>query len=56
MVGLFGDLSQQAKVSPLALAFLVGYGVEAFFAFLEGLIKTFTRTVSDKSAATEVKA
>ncbi len=43
VIGLFGGFTTQANASPLALAFLVGYAVEVFFAFLEGLIKSFTR-------------
>lgn len=43
VIGLFGNFTQQASASPLAIAFLVGYAVEVFFTFLEGLIKAFTR-------------
>ena len=43
VIGLFGNFTQQASVSPLAIAFLVGYAVEVFFSFLEGLIKAFTK-------------
>jgi hypothetical protein len=43
VIGLFGGFTQQASASPLAVAFLVGYGVEIFFAFLEGLIRSFTK-------------
>ena len=43
VIGLFGNFTSQASASPLAVAFLVGYAVEVFFAFLEGLIKAFTR-------------
>jgi uncharacterized membrane protein len=45
VVGLFNNffITQVASVSPLAIAFLVGYGVDVFFAFLEGLLQTFTR-------------
>jgi hypothetical protein len=46
VIGLFSGFTTQAKASPLALAFLVGYAVEVFFAFLEGLIKSFTKTTS----------
>ena len=49
VIGLFSGFTTQAKASPLALAFLVGYAVEVFFAFLEGLIKSFTRTTSAAS-------
>lgn len=46
VVGLFGNftMSQGASIPPLALAFLVGYAVDVFFAFLEGLLKAFTKT------------
>jgi hypothetical protein len=45
VVGLFNNftITPEASVPPLALAFLVGYAVDVFFAFLEGLLKTFTR-------------
>jgi hypothetical protein len=44
VIGLFGKFTSHADASPLALAFLVGYAVEVFFTFLEGLIKSFTKT------------
>ncbi len=45
VVGLFNNFSitEQASIPPLALAFLVGYAVDVFFAFLEGLLKAFTK-------------
>jgi hypothetical protein len=45
VVGLFNNfaLGQPASVSPLAVAFLVGYAVDVFFAFLEALIQSFNR-------------
>lgn len=46
VIGLFSGFTTQANASPLALAFLVGYAVEVFFAFLEGLIRSFTKTTS----------
>ncbi len=45
VIGLFTSFGQQVSASPLAVAFLVGYSVEVFFAFLEGLINAFTKTV-----------
>jgi hypothetical protein len=33
--------AQGASLSPLAIAFLVGYGVEIFFKFLDGVIGSF---------------
>jgi hypothetical protein len=46
VVGLFSNLTvtPQASLPPLGLAFLIGYAVDVFFTFLEGLIKTFTRS------------
>ena len=38
VVGLFSNFSQGASLSPLALAFLVGYATDIFFSFLEGSI------------------
>ena len=44
VVGLFNfTLTQGASVSPLAIAFLVGYAVDVFFTFLEGLLQAFTK-------------
>jgi hypothetical protein len=45
VVGLFSKftMTQEATISPLAIAFLVGYAVDVFFAFLEGLLKAFTK-------------
>jgi hypothetical protein len=46
VVGLFNNftITEGASVPPLAIAFLVGYGVDVFFAFLEGMLQTFTRS------------
>jgi hypothetical protein len=46
VVGLFGNftINQGASISPLAVAFLVGYAVDVFFSFLEGLIQAFTKS------------
>jgi hypothetical protein len=56
VVGLFTNFTagQGVKVSPLAVAFLVGYAVDVFYAFLEALIQSFTKTAlaSDPSART----
>jgi hypothetical protein len=45
VVGLFNNftITPEASVPPLALAFLIGYAVDVFFAFLEGLLKAFTK-------------
>lgn len=45
VVGLFNNftITQGASIPPLAIAFLVGYAVDVFFSFLEGLVQTFTR-------------
>ena len=46
VVGLFNNfaVTPDASIPPLAIAFLVGYAVDVFFAFLEGLLKAFTKT------------
>jgi hypothetical protein len=49
VIGLFTGFTSQASASPLAVAFLVGYAVEVFFAFLEGLIRGFTKVPSASS-------
>jgi len=41
VIGLFNGLSSQLTPSPVALAFLAGYGVEAVFAMFDGLIARF---------------
>jgi hypothetical protein len=45
VVGLFNNftIGQGASISPLAIAFLVGYAVDVFFTFLEGMIQAFTK-------------
>jgi hypothetical protein len=55
VVGLFNNftLTQGASISPLAVAFLVGYAVDVFFAFLEGLLKPFSKGTADDSSATK---
>jgi hypothetical protein len=46
VIGLFGSLlPKNLTLSPLAVAFLVGYGVEAFFSRLDDLIARFKRNV-----------
>jgi len=63
VVGLFNNftITQGASIPPLAIAFLVGYAVDVFFSFLEGLIQAFTRTRSsvrstESASATSGKA
>lgn len=58
VVGLFNNFSitQSASLSPLALAFLVGYAVDVFFAFLEGLLQMFTRNATSAAATAKAKA
>jgi hypothetical protein len=45
VVGLFNNFSvtQGATISPLAIAFLVGYAVDVFYAFLDGLLKNLIK-------------
>jgi len=38
VIGLFGGLSSQLSLPPLAMAFLAGYGVEAVFSVFDGFI------------------
>jgi hypothetical protein len=46
VVGLFNNftISSGASIPPLAIAFVVGYAVDVFFSFLEGLIQVFTKS------------
>lgn len=52
VVGLFGNFSvtQGASISPLAIAFLVGYAADVFFSFLEGMLQTFNKRKSSTSS------
>ena len=45
VVGLFNNFSvtQGATMSPLAVAFLVGYAVDVFYTFLDALLQNFIR-------------
>jgi hypothetical protein len=43
VVGLFNNLTQGVTLSPLAIAFLVGYGVELFFSLLDALLETLKK-------------
>jgi hypothetical protein len=52
VVGLFNNFTQGVSVSPLAIAFLVGYAVEVFFSFLDAFVHTFER-VRDPGATGE---
>jgi hypothetical protein len=45
VIGLFSDLSTHLSLSPLALAFLSGYGVEAVFSMFDGLAKKFREAI-----------
>jgi hypothetical protein len=40
-VGFFTNISSQIPLSPLPLALLAGYGVEALFAMFDGFITKF---------------
>jgi hypothetical protein len=54
VVGFFGHLAfgQDTTISPFAIAFLVGYAVDIFFSFLDGLVQAFTKgKVPDASDA-----
>ncbi len=53
VVGLFNNFSitQGVSISPLAIAFLVGYAVDVFFSFLEGLIQAFAKSRGSVGAA-----
>jgi hypothetical protein len=49
VVGLFNNVTitqQGASIPPLAIAFLVGYAVDVFFSFLEGLLQAFSKSKS----------
>jgi len=52
VVGLFGNFSitEGASISPLAIAFLVGYAVDVFFSFLEGLLQSFTKPKNSEAS------
>jgi hypothetical protein len=54
VVGLFNNftIGQGASVPPLAIAFLAGYAVDVFFAFLEGMLQPFTRTGGNSPSPT----
>jgi hypothetical protein len=43
VIGLFNNFTQGVSVSPLAVAFLVGYAVEVFFSFLDAFVHTFDK-------------
>jgi hypothetical protein len=52
VVGLFNNfnITEGASIPPLAIAFLVGYAVDVFFAFLEGFLQTFTKNTTNSTA------
>jgi hypothetical protein len=52
VVGLFNNftITQGASIPPLAIAFLVGYAVDVFFSFLEGLLQAFTNNKSSTNS------
>ncbi len=46
VVGLFNNFTQGISLSPLAVAFLVGYAVEIFFSFLDAFLETLRKVRS----------
>ena len=59
VVGLFNNfiITGGVSVPPLAIAFLVGYAVDVFFSFLEGLLRVFTtKSGRSGSAATSTSS
>jgi hypothetical protein len=46
VVGLFNNFTQGISLSPLAVAFLVGYAVEIFFSFLDAFLETLKKVRS----------
>ena len=58
VVGLFNNftVSPGASIPPLAIAFIVGYAVDVFFSFLEGLIQAFTKSRNGSSTPSPVPA
>jgi hypothetical protein len=58
VVGLFNNftVTEGASIPPLAIAFLVGYAVDVFFAFLEGFLQTFTKTGTSSTAPMSASA
>ena len=53
VVGFFTRFTAgpDTSISPLAIAFLVGYAVEVFFSFLDGLVQKFGKQSSDGGQA-----
>ena len=43
VVGQFNNVTQGINITPFAVAFLVGYAVDVFFTFLEGLLQMFIK-------------
>src|ERR1700691_5763818 len=58
VVGLFNNftITPGASLTPLAIAFLVGYAVDVFFSFLEGLLQAFTNNKSSTNSPTPTPA
>jgi hypothetical protein len=53
VIGLFGSLLPQTpSVSPLAIAFLVGYAVEAFFSYLDRFMAGIERDGESRTPPT----
>ena len=54
VVGLFGDFGGgHASLSPLAIAFLVGYAADVFFYFLDSLLQAFGRPRADVGSGSQ---
>jgi hypothetical protein len=56
VVGLLNNFTQGVSVSPLAVAFLVGYAVEVFFSFLDAFVHTFERVRNPRALGASATA
>jgi hypothetical protein len=58
VVGLFAKFGadQGASLPPLAIAFLVGYGADVFFVFLDGFLQMFWRPQSEAAPDARARA
>jgi hypothetical protein len=55
VVGFFHHFTfgQDTSISPFAIAFLVGYAVDIFFSFLDGMVQSFTKDKINNAAQTK---
>ncbi len=46
MLSLFSDFSAKSGLTPIALAFIIGYSVDVFFTFIDSIVLRFKTPIT----------